>query len=63
VTIAIQVNGKLRGQVEVPTDDADNQTVVETMAKGVASVSKHLEGKQVRKTIVVPKKVVNFVVG
>jgi leucyl-tRNA synthetase len=47
----------------VPTDDADNQTVVETMAKGVASVSKHLEGKQVRKTIVVPKKVVNFVMG
>ncbi|HEX5744093.1 MAG TPA: class I tRNA ligase family protein, partial [Candidatus Saccharimonadales bacterium] len=60
VTIAIQVNGKLRGEVRVPAG-ADEDAVV-SAAKAEAKVAAHLKGKSVLKTIYVPGKLVNFVV-
>jgi leucyl-tRNA synthetase len=60
VTIAVQVNGKLRGQIEMPID-ADQPTV-EVAAKAEPNVTGHLEGKTVVKTIYVPGKIVNIVV-
>jgi len=58
VTIAIQINGKTRGELKVASD-ADSATL-EASAKEV--VAARLEGKVISKTIVVPKRLVNFVV-
>jgi len=55
----IQINGKLR--VKMNLDAEATKDVVEAKAREVAS--KYLEGKTVKKVIVVPKRLVNFVVG
>ncbi|MDT3682686.1 MAG: leucine--tRNA ligase [Truepera sp.] len=60
VTLAVQVNGKLRGQVEV--NATDDQATVLAAAKGDPNVARHLEGKTIVREIVVPGKLVNFVV-
>jgi leucyl-tRNA synthetase len=60
VTMAIQVNGKLRGDMAVAAD-ADEQSII-AAAQAVDKVAAHLAGKTLRKTIVVPGKLVNFVV-
>jgi leucyl-tRNA synthetase len=60
VTLAVQVNGKLRGQVEVPSG-ADDDTV-RSKATADAKIRKHLEGVQIVKIIVVRNKLVNLVV-
>ena len=60
VTIAIQVNGKLRGTVLIAAD-ADKTAII-TAATANEKVHAHLEGKDIRKTIYVPGKLVNFVV-
>jgi leucyl-tRNA synthetase len=61
IEIAIQVNGKVRGRISIPAG-ADPATVL-AAAKADAGVGVHLEGKTVRKEIVVPGKLVNIVVG
>jgi leucyl-tRNA synthetase len=60
VTYAIQVNGKLRGQVEVGADTPGAEAIA--LAKVQENVAKHLEGKQIVKEICVPQKLINFVV-
>jgi len=59
ITIAIQINGKTRGETNV-TSDADNATIEKTAREAVAS---RLEGKKVVRTVVVPNRLVNFVLG
>ena len=59
VTIAVQVNGKLRGTIELPRD-IDKQTA-ETAALALPAVLQQLEGKAPRKVIVVPNRIVNVV--
>ena len=61
VELPVQVNGKMRGKVTVPAD-ADDATV-EAAARAEENVATHLEGKTVRKVIVVPGRLVNLVVG
>ena len=58
VEIAVQILGKVRGRAVVAMD-ADQATMV---AAAKAAVAAHLEGKTIQKEIVVPKKLVNFVV-
>jgi len=58
--IVVQVNGKLRGRVTVPVT-ADEAKVRE-IALADENVQRHIAGKAVRKTIVVPGKLVNVVV-
>ena len=60
LTLAIQVNGKLRGTINV-TKDTPNDEVLK-LAKEEENVSKHLEGKEIIKEIVIPNKIVNLVV-
>ena len=60
LTLVVQVNGKVRGQVDV-AKDADKDAIL-ALAKADANVQRHLEGKTVRKEIVVPSKLVNIVV-
>jgi len=61
LTLVVQVNGKVRGQVDV-AKDADKEAIL-AMAKADANVRRYLQGKTVRKEIVVPNKLVNIVVG
>lgn len=61
IEMPVQVNGKLRGKVRVPVD-ADN-AAIEQLAKQDENVAEHLAGKTIRKVIVVPKKLINLVVG
>ena len=58
--IPVQVNGKLRGKVVVPVDAAKD-AILEA-AKGDSQVAGWLEGKSLVKEIVVPGRLVNFVV-
>ncbi|MEX0643493.1 MAG: leucine--tRNA ligase [Pirellulales bacterium] len=60
VEIPLQINGKLRSKVAVPAD-ADQKTI-ESAAKADARIAELLAGKQIIKTIVVPGRLVNFVV-
>jgi leucyl-tRNA synthetase len=61
VTIAIQINGKLRGDVEVEKG-ADEESVL-GLAKADEGIARHLEGKSVRRVIFVPDRLLNLVVG
>jgi leucyl-tRNA synthetase len=61
IEIPVQVNGKLRGKVVVPAD-ADS-TQLEAAARGDERIAALLEGKTIRKVVIVPGKLVNFVVG
>ncbi len=60
VVYAVQVNGKLRGQMEVALD-AEKDAVL-AAARAVPNVAAHLDGAQVVKEIVVPGRLVNLVV-
>ncbi len=59
VTLVVQINGKLRGKLDVPANiDAK---LAEELALADANVSKHLEGFNIAKVIVVPQKLINIV--
>jgi leucyl-tRNA synthetase len=60
LTLAVQVGGKMRGQVQVSCD-ADEAAVL-AAAAAEPNVARHLEGKTVVKKIVVKNRLVNFVV-
>ena len=60
LTLVVQVNGKLRGRIAVPSD-ADQATIL-TMARNEPQVTKFLKGMVEKKAIVVPQKLVNLVV-
>ena len=59
-TIVIQVNGKLRGQVEAEPDAP--QASIEAAARALDGVKPHLDGKTVAKVVFVPGRLINFVV-
>jgi leucyl-tRNA synthetase len=61
VTLAVQVNGKLRGTLDM-APDADAETI-RTAALAEPHVARFLEGLSVRKVIVVPGRIVNIVAG
>jgi len=60
IQIIAQVNGKLRAKMMIPLN-SDNQKVQE-LAFADEGVSKHIEGKEIIKVIVVPNKLINVVV-
>jgi leucyl-tRNA synthetase len=61
VKIAVQVNGKLRGTVEVTI--GAGQEEVEALARAQENVTRHLEGASVRRVIFVQDRLLNFVMG
>jgi leucyl-tRNA synthetase len=60
VTLAVQVNGKLRGTIEMPISASKEDC--ERAALAEPSVVPHIEGQAIRKVVVVPGKIVNIVV-
>ncbi|ANC01587.1 leucine--tRNA ligase [Pseudomonas sp. MH2] len=59
ITLVVQVNGKLRGQVEMPA--AASREEIEAAARNNDNVLRFLDGLTIRKVIVVPGKLVNIV--
>jgi leucyl-tRNA synthetase len=60
VTIVIQVNGKLRGDVQVPPDASEEAVI--SAARANDKAAGYLKDQTIRKTIYVPGKLVNFVI-
>ncbi|MBD1872957.1 leucine--tRNA ligase [Nodosilinea sp. FACHB-131] len=61
ITLVIQIMGKTRGTLEVPADS--DKAALERYARESEAAQRYLEGKEIKKVIVVPGKLVNFVVG
>jgi leucyl-tRNA synthetase len=59
LTIVIQIMGKTRGTIAVPASSSKDE--IETLARNSEVAQRYLEGKEIKKTIVVPGKLVNFV--
>ncbi len=60
VEVPVQVNGKLRGKLKVPTGTAQEELVKLALAE--PGVAQHSEGKRIVKIVYVPDKLLNFVV-
>ncbi|MFI5271126.1 MAG: leucine--tRNA ligase, partial [Candidatus Saccharimonadales bacterium] len=60
VTIVIQINGKLRGEMQIATDSSKED--IEKAAKEIPRIAELLDQKVILKTITVPNKLVNFVI-
>ncbi len=60
VTIAVQINGKMRGTIQMPRDAAKD--AVESAVLSQDFVTKALEGKAANKIIVVPNRIVNVLI-
>ena len=60
IELVLQVNGKLRGKLNVPA--AADKSAIEAAARASAEVTKHANGAPVKKVIIVPGRLVNVVV-
>ncbi|HEV8043654.1 MAG TPA: class I tRNA ligase family protein, partial [Rubrobacter sp.] len=60
ITLIVQVNGKLRDRIEAPADVSEE--IARELALASAKVRPHVEGREIRKAIYVPGRLVNFVV-
>ena len=58
--LVVQVNGKIRGKIEVTTDTTEEEMV--ELAKSIDNVKAFIDNKEIVKVITVPKKLVNIVV-
>ena len=61
ITLVVQVNGKVRDRLEVPAGTSKEET--EQTALAAPKVQSYLEGRKIRKVIVVPERLVNIVCG
>lgn len=60
ITIGVQINGKLRGAVTVPTNSLED--VVKKAALNENNVLKYLDGKEIIKVVYVPNRIINIVI-
>ncbi len=60
MTIVVQINGKVRAELKLPTDANEEQVIA--AAKADAKITELLAGKEPTKTIYVPQKLVSFVI-
>ena len=59
IDIVVQINGKLRDKLRVATDANEEQ--LRAAALNLPKIQQHLAGKEVRKVVIVPDKIVNIV--
>jgi leucyl-tRNA synthetase len=62
ITLVIQINGKVRGSLQVPSSASNDKQALEEYARSSEAAQKYLEGKEIKKVIAVVGKLVNFVV-
>ncbi|MGH7889092.1 MAG: hypothetical protein ACRENF_00910, partial [Thermodesulfobacteriota bacterium] len=60
ITIVLQVNGKVRGQVVMDPDSGQEE--MKQAALSDEKVKNYIDGKEIKKVIVVPRKLVNIVI-
>ena len=60
ISLAVQVDGKVRGSIEVSVDLDDNDALVAEALKE-ANVAKHIDGRTIVRTVVVPGKIVSLI--
>jgi len=60
ISLAVQVDGKVRGSIEVPADLEDKDALVEE-AMNEANVARHLEGRTIARSVVVPGKIISLI--
>ena len=60
MTLPVQINGKRRAEITVPK--SADQATIEELARAEPQVEKFLDGKPIKKCVVVPGRIVNFVV-
>jgi leucyl-tRNA synthetase len=60
VTIVVQVNGRVRDKLEVSADT--DMKIAQEMALQLPKIQSYVDGKQVRKVVTVPQKLINIVV-
>jgi len=58
--MVVQVNGKVRGKIEVSSDVSNEE--MEKQALEIENVQKHIEGLEIVKVVVIPRKLVSIVV-
>ena len=58
--VPVQVNGKVRGRIEIPADATENEVL--EIARADKNVKRHLSDREIKRAIYVPKRIVNFVV-
>ena len=61
VTLVVQVNGKVRDRLEMTA--GTNKEEAEQLALAAPIVQSHIEGRQIRQVIFVPKRLINIVCG
>jgi leucyl-tRNA synthetase len=61
VTLVVQINGKVRDRIEAPADVSEE--IAKKLALSSAKIRPHVEGREIRKSIYVPGRLVNLVVG
>ena len=61
IEVVLQINGKVRGKIELPADASRDD--LERAALADPQVIRHLEGKPIRKIVVVPGRLVNIAAG
>jgi leucyl-tRNA synthetase len=59
--VPVQVNGKVRGRIEIPVDAIEDEVL--DIARADSNVARHLGDHEIKRAIYVPKRIVNFVVG
>ena len=62
LTIAIQINGKLKNTIEINQEDANDKLMQEEEALNLNNIKNSLQNKKPKRIIVVPGKVVNIVI-
>jgi len=62
LTVVVQVNAKVRGQIKMAFSEAEKREEVEKKAKSDTKVAAYLAGRQIRKIIFLPGKLINFVI-
>lgn len=60
--IIIQINGKVRDLMVLSAREANEEKTVAEKAKGQEKVKKYLQGKTVKKTVFIPRRLINFVI-
>ena len=60
IDIAVQVNGKLRGKIEVTRGSSEQ--LLKELALNLDNVKKQIENKEIRRIIIVPNRIINVVV-
>ncbi|HUR30193.1 MAG TPA: class I tRNA ligase family protein, partial [Saprospiraceae bacterium] len=60
ITYPVCINGKKRGEVTLPTESTNE--LIESSARNLPEIIKWIEGKPIRKVIIVPEKMVNLVI-